>query len=122
MRVVIVEDNVMLAEGITLLLTTEGIEVAATVGDATAFVAAVREHTPDAAVVDVRLPPSYRDEGIRAALDARKICPGLPVLVFSQYVEETYASELLADRAGGLGYLLKDRVGRVGEFLDALYR
>lgn len=122
MRVVVVEDNVMLAEGLALLLSKEGIEVAAVTGDADGFVAAVRAHQPDAAVVDVRLPPSFRDEGVRAAVRARAVQPGLPVLVFSQYVEETYAAELLADRKGGLGYLLKDRVGRVEEFLDALYR
>jgi DNA-binding NarL/FixJ family response regulator len=120
MRIVIAEDNVILAEGLALLLRTEGHEVVATAGDADAFVAAVVEHRPDATVVDVRLPPSFRDEGIRAALRVREAIPGLPVLVFSQYVEQTYAMELLADRRGGVGYLLKDRVARVAEFLQAL--
>lgn len=122
MRVVIVEDNVMLAEGLGLLLGREGIDVVATASDGPAFVAAVAEHRPDVAVVDVRLPPTFSDEGIRAALEARAARPDLPVLVFSQYVEETYAAELLSDRRGGVGYLLKDRVGRVEEFLDALHR
>lgn len=122
MRVVIVEDNVMLAEGLGLVLTTAGIEVAGTAVDAAGFLTAVDEHQPDACVVDVRLPPSYRDEGVRAALAARRARPGLPVLVFSQYVEETYAGELLSDGNGGVGYLLKDRVARVEEFLDALRR
>lgn len=122
MRVVIAEDNVVLAEGLSLLLTSSGFEVVAVAGDGTAFVSAVQEHRPDVAVVDVRMPPTFRDEGIRAALEARKAQPGLPILVFSQYVEETYAGELLADRGGGIGYLLKDRVGRVDEFIDALRR
>ncbi|MGH3096887.1 MAG: LuxR C-terminal-related transcriptional regulator [Streptosporangiales bacterium] len=122
MRVVIVEDNVMLAEGLALLLTKERVDVVATVGDVNGFLGAVREYRPDAAVVDVRLPPTFRDEGVRAALAAREMQPQLPILVFSQYVEETYAAELLGDRNGGVGYLLKDRVGRVEEFLDALHR
>jgi DNA-binding NarL/FixJ family response regulator len=91
-------------------------------GDGEAFVQAVLQHKPDVTVVDVRMPPTFRDEGIRAALEARRAQPGLPILVFSQYVEETYAGELLADRRGGIGYLLKDRVGRVDEFIDALRR
>jgi DNA-binding NarL/FixJ family response regulator len=119
---VIAEDNVLLAEGLQLLLDRAGIEVAATVGDATGFVAAVTDHDPDATIVDVRLPPGYKDEGIRAALAARKLRPGLPVLVLSQYVESTYASELIADGTSGIGYLLKDRVSRVAEFIDALRR
>lgn len=120
MRIVIAEDNVILAEGLALLLRTEGHEVLAVAGDGDGFVAAVAQHRPDATVVDVRLPPSFRDEGIRAALRVREAVPGLPVLVFSQYVEQTYAVELLADQRGGVGYLLKDRVARVAEFRNAL--
>lgn len=122
MRVVIAEDNVMLAEGLALVLASAGIEVVATTDNHDAFVDAVATHQPDVAVVDVRLPPTFRDEGIRAALAARRSRPGLPVLVFSQYVEETYARELLADGGDGIGYLLKDRVARVDEFLTALRR
>ncbi|MGW5642659.1 response regulator transcription factor [Saccharopolyspora sp. NPDC003752] len=122
MRVVIVEDNVILAEGLKLLLSTAGIEVTAVVAEAEPFLDLIEAEAPDAAVVDVRLPPSFRDEGVRAALRARRIRPGLPVLVFSQYVEETYARELLSDGRGAVGYLLKDRVSRVDEFVDALRR
>jgi DNA-binding NarL/FixJ family response regulator len=122
LRVVIAEDNVLLSEGLNLLLRSSGIEVVATSIDATAFVAAVREHRPDVTIVDVRLPPTFRDEGLRAALEVRAEFPGLPVLVLSQYVEETYAGELLADGGGAVGYLLKDRVSRVDEFVDALRR
>ncbi len=122
MRVVIAEDNAVLAEGLNLLLTTNGFEVAAVAGDGEEFVRAVKEHRPDVTVVDVRMPPTFRDEGIHAALEARRIQPGLPVLVFSQYVEETYAGELLAGGGGGVGYLLKDRVSRVAEFIEALHR
>ncbi|MFW5417501.1 response regulator transcription factor [Nocardiopsis sp. CNT-189] len=122
MRVVIVEDSAILAEGLELLLTSSGLEVAAVTGDAESFLAAVAEHRPDAAVVDVRLPPSFTDEGVHAALAARRIVPALPVLVFSQYVERVYARDLLSDGAGGVGYLLKDRVARVDDFLDALRR
>ena len=122
MRVVVVEDNRILAEGIGLLLTGAGFEVAAIVADAEAFVAAVEEHKPDVTVVDVRLPPTFTDEGLRAAIAVRRSRPGQPVLVFSQYVEEVYAAELLAAGSEGVGYLLKDRVARVEEFLDALRR
>ncbi|WP_232665544.1 response regulator transcription factor [Pseudonocardia sp. TRM90224] len=122
MQVVIVEDNVLLSAGLELILDTRGIEVAACVGDAPTFLAAVEEHRPDAAIVDVRLPPTFRDEGIKAALQARRNRPELPVLVLSQYVEQDYARELLSDGRGGVGYLLKDRVSRVGEFVDALER
>ncbi|MFE4971546.1 response regulator transcription factor [Kitasatospora sp. NPDC056651] len=122
MRVVIAEDNVLLSSGLELLLTAKGFEVAAITGDAPGFAAAVAEHRPDVAIVDVRLPPGFRDEGIRAAIRARRRHPGLPVLVLSQYVERQYAGELLSDGRGGVGYLLKDRVSRVGEFTDALRR
>ncbi|MEU4419654.1 response regulator transcription factor [Actinoplanes sp. NPDC024001] len=122
MRVVIAEDNVLLSSGLELLLARRGFEVVATATDADAFLAAVGEHRPDVTIVDVRLPPSFRDEGIRAALRARRDHPGLPVLVLSQYVEHEYASELLASAPTGVGYLLKDRVSRVDEFVDALRR
>ncbi|MFC9330564.1 LuxR C-terminal-related transcriptional regulator [Kitasatospora sp. NPDC057015] len=122
MRVVIAEDNVLLANGLELLLTAKGFHVAAITQDAPGFAAAVDEHRPDVTVVDVRLPPTYRDEGIHAAIRARRRHPGLPVLVLSQYVEQQYAGELLSDGRGGIGYLLKDRVSRVGEFVDALRR
>lgn len=117
-----VEDNPILAEGINLLLTEAGFEVVAVANNPAEFVAAVAEHRPDVTVVDVRLPPTFTDEGLRAAIQVRKDIPGLPVLVFSQYVEEVYAAELLASGTGGVGYLLKDRVSRVEEFLDALRR
>ena len=122
MRVVIAEDNVLLSAGLELLLTTRGFEVAEIAGDAAAFAAAVERHRPDLAIVDVRLPPHFRDEGIHAAIEARRRHDALPVLVLSQYVEQDYAGELLADGRGGVGYLLKDRVGRVSEFVDALHR
>ncbi|UNS95159.1 response regulator transcription factor [Streptomyces tubbatahanensis] len=122
MRVVIVEDNVLLSSGLELLLNSQGFEVAAIAGDAPGFLAAVDAHRPDVAVVDVRLPPTFRDEGIRAAAQARRDHPGLPVLVLSQYVEPDYAGRLLADPQGGIGYLLKDRVSRIPAFTDALRR
>ncbi|MFE3460275.1 LuxR C-terminal-related transcriptional regulator [Nocardiopsis aegyptia] len=122
MRVVIAEDNVLLSAGLELLLTTRGFEVAEIAGSAEAFAAAVERHRPDLAIVDVRLPPDFRDEGIHAAIEARRRHDALPVLVLSQYVEQDYAGELLADGRGGVGYLLKDRVGRVSEFVDALHR
>ncbi|GAA2444743.1 response regulator transcription factor [Actinomadura vinacea] len=122
MRIVIAEDNVLLREGLVLLLTTDGHEVVAVAEGGPDVLPALLEHRPDVAVLDVRLPPGFRDEGLRAAIAARKELPGLPVLVLSQYVEETYAAELLAGGAQGIGYLLKDRVGRVEEFLDALRR
>jgi DNA-binding NarL/FixJ family response regulator len=121
-RVVIAEDNVLLSTGLELLLNRAGFHIAAVADDAAGFLAAVREHRPDVTIVDVRLPPSFRDEGIRAALRARREHPGLPVLVLSQYVEQQYAAELLSTAGGGIGYLLKDRVSRVDEFVDALRR
>ena len=122
MRVVIAEDNALLREGLVLLLTTAGHEVAAVAGAEPEILPALRAHRPDIAVLDVRMPPGFRDEGLRAALAARQEMPDLPVLVLSQYVEQSYAAELLSGGAGGVGYLLKDRVGRVEEFLDALDR
>jgi DNA-binding NarL/FixJ family response regulator len=122
MRVVIAEDLVLLREGLERLLRDGGAEVVAAVGDAASFLDAVEALDPDVAVVDVRLPPDYHDEGLRAALEARRRRPGLGVLVLSQYVEPGYAAELLADGHGGVGYLLKERVGEVREFLDALAR
>ncbi|MGW8763986.1 response regulator [Streptomyces sp. NPDC055815] len=122
MRVVIAEDNVLLASGLELLLGSQGFEVAAIAADAPGFLAAVETHRPDVTIVDVRLPPGFRDEGIRAALRARRDRPGLPVLVLSQYVEQEYAGRLLSDAGGGIGYLLKDRVSRIAEFTEALRR
>ncbi|MFI0451389.1 response regulator [Actinomadura sp. 6N118] len=122
MQVVIAEDNVLLAGGLELLLAAKGFQVCAVTGDAPGLLAAIDEHRPDVTIVDVRLPPTFRDEGIRAALEARRRHDGLPVLVLSQYVEREYAGELLSDGRGGIGYLLKDRIGRVGEFVDAVRR
>ena len=122
MRVIILEDNPILAEGLSLLLDNSGFQVAATATDADEFAKAIAEHEVDIAVVDVRLPPTFTDEGLRAAIEARRVRPGLPVLVFSQYVEEVYAAELLAAGSEGVGYLLKDRVSRVDEFLEAVRR
>ena len=122
MRIVIVEDNVLLARGLRLLLDLEGFEVTSTVDTAAAFLDAVTADRPDVAVVDVRLPPTYRDEGVRAAIEVRRRQPGFPVLVLSQYVEHSYAAELLSQGERGMGYLLKDRVSRVSDFLDALSR
>ncbi|MEV0250149.1 response regulator transcription factor [Nocardia sp. NPDC050712] len=122
MRVMIAEDDALLREGLVLLLSTAGIEVVAAVDNAEDFLTAVTADRPDAVVVDVRLPPTFTDDGLRAAVRARGIHPGLPVLVLSSYVEDSYAAELLGDGAGGVGYLLKERVGKVDRFLDSLRR
>jgi DNA-binding NarL/FixJ family response regulator len=122
MRVVIAEDDTLLREGLVLLLGNEGIDVAAAVDNADDFLAAVSDRRPDAAVVDVRLPPSFSNEGLRAAAEARRRIPRLPILVLSAYVEDSYVTDLLATGAGGIGYLLKERVGKVATFLDALHR
>ncbi|GGK85788.1 DNA-binding response regulator [Sphaerisporangium melleum] len=122
MRVVIAEDSVLLREGLVRLLGDGGIETVAAVGDGPGLVEAVRVHRPDLAVVDVRMPPSHTDEGLRAALEARSLMPGLAVLVLSQYVEERYATELIGRGAAAVGYLLKERVADVGEFLAAVRR
>jgi DNA-binding NarL/FixJ family response regulator len=121
-RVVIADDSVLLREGIIRLLAETGHEVVAAVGDGPSLVSAVVEHLPDVSIVDVRMPPSHTDEGLRAAVQARATVPGTPVLVLSQYVEVSYADDLLADGRGGIGYLLKDRVSDVGDFLDGLSR
>jgi DNA-binding NarL/FixJ family response regulator len=121
-RVVIAEDLALLRDGITRLLTEHGFDVVAAVADAEAFLAAVEEHRPDVCVVDVRLPPAFKDEGVRAALEVRRQHGDLPILVLSQYVERTYAAELLSDGRGGVGYLLKDRVADVRDFVDAVRR
>ena len=122
MRVVIAEDLFLLREGLIRLLEAYGFEVAAAVDNARDFLAAVRSDGCDVAVVDVRLPPTFTDEGLRAALAARAEIPGLPILVVSQYVEQLYARELLADGAGAVGYLLKDRVLDGAQFTDAVTR
>ncbi|TYB38861.1 response regulator [Actinomadura chibensis] len=122
MRVVIAEDSVLLRAGLIKLLETSGFEVAAAVGEAEGLLAAVREHRPDAAIVDVRMPPGFTDEGVRAALVMRRESPEVAVLLLSQYVEERYAADLLSTSTSGIGYLLKDRVADVSVFLDALRR
>ena len=119
-RVVIAEDLFLLRDGLVRLLEAHGFEIAAAVGNAPGLLRALLEHRPDVAIVDVRLPPTFTDDGLRAALEARRQVPGLPVLVLSQYVEQLYARELLADQAGGVGYLLKDRVFNDDQFVDAL--
>ncbi|MCX4557821.1 response regulator transcription factor [Streptomyces phaeochromogenes] len=122
MRVVIAEDSALLRDGLAQLLQLRGVDVAAAVGDAEALLAAVAEHRPDAAVVDIRLPPTQTDEGLRAAVRLRADHPGTGVLIFSQYVETKYAEQLLGTNPGGVGYLLKERVVDIAEFVDALER
>jgi DNA-binding NarL/FixJ family response regulator len=119
---VIAEDLALLRDGLSRLLRDNGITVVAAVPDGDSLVREVVARKPDLAVVDIRLPPGYRDEGLRAALEARRQVPGTAVLVVSQYVEQTYAEELLADRGGGVGYLLKDRIMHVADFLEAVRR
>ena len=120
MRIVIAEDSVLLRKGLELLLTDAGHEVVVTVDNAPALLDAVTAYEPDLAIVDVRMPPTFTDEGVRAAVIIRAQNPGVQVLVLSQYVEERYAGELIADRSAGLGYLLKDRVADVDTFLAAV--
>ena len=120
MRVVVAEDLFLLREGLVRLLQAHGLEIAAAVDSAPGLLEAMLECRPDVAIVDVRLPPTFTDDGLRAALAARQQIPGLPVLVLSQYVEQLYARELLADHAGGVGYLLKDRVFNDDQFIDAV--
>jgi len=119
-RVILADDSVLLREGLVRLLEETGAEVVAAVGDGPSLVRAVTEHRPDVAVVDVRMPPSHTDEGLRAAVEVRRTVPETALLVLSQYVEVAYADELLAGGAGGIGYLLKDRVADVDTFLSAL--
>ena len=118
----IVEDLALLRDGLTRMLSDNDCEVIAAVDEPDAFLDAIDADRPDVAIVDVRLPPTFNDEGVRAAIEARRRHPGLPVLILSQYVEQTYAAELLADGDGGVGYLLKDRVANVAEFVDAVRR
>jgi DNA-binding NarL/FixJ family response regulator len=120
MRVVIAEDSALLREGLSRLLVEAGFDVVASVADGELAIRAVAEHQPDIAVLDVRMPPTFTDEGLRAALVIRSEWPGIGLMVFSQYVEERYAIELLAKQTRGTGYLLKDRVADVDEFVDAL--
>ena len=122
MRIVIAEDSVLLRAGLTRILAEAGEDVVATVGDADELIVAVHRHQPDLAVVDVRMPPTHTDDGLRAAITIRSRWPHIGILVLSQYVEETYATELLANDTRGLGYLLKDRIADVGEFLGAVRR
>jgi DNA-binding NarL/FixJ family response regulator len=121
-RVVIAEDSVLLREGIARLLADEGIEVVEAVGDGAGLLDATTRHRPDLAIVDVRMPPTHTDEGLRAAIEARSRVPEMAILVLSQYVEERYASELLAAEGSGIGYLLKERVADVGEFVASVWR
>jgi DNA-binding NarL/FixJ family response regulator len=122
MRVVIAEDAAMMREGLVRLLTDRGFEVCAAVADADALRSAIAAAVPDVAIIDIRMPPTHTDEGLRAAIDIRRDHPDVGVLVFSQYVETRYATRLLADRPAGVGYLLKDRVADVADFVDALTR
>jgi DNA-binding NarL/FixJ family response regulator len=121
-RAVIAEDLALLRDGLVRLLTSHDIEVVAALGDGPSVAGALLDHRPEVAVLDVRLPPTFTNEGLLAAIEARKRLPGLPILVLSQYVEPLYARELLSDKAGGLGYLLKDRVMDVDQFIDAVRR
>lgn len=122
MRIVIAEDDPLLREGLALLLRAEGLDVVATAPDAADFLVAIDTHKPDVAIVDVRMPPTHTDEGIVAAVEARRRLPGLAVLVLSAYVEQAFATDLLSHGSSRLGYLLKERVGRVQEFMTALHR
>jgi DNA-binding NarL/FixJ family response regulator len=122
MRIVIAEDSAVIRAGLTEILTDRGHHVAAAVGDAGALLAAVGEHQPDVAIVDVRMPPEHTDEGLRAAIAIRRAHPRIGILVFSQYIETRYAADLLRMSPGGVGYLLKDRVADVAEFTDAIAR
>ena len=122
MRVVIAEDLALLRDGLTRLLEAFDFQVVEAVDNGPALLPALIRHRPDVAVIDVRLPPTFTDEGLQAAIAARTAVPGLPVLVLSQHVEPMYARELLTDRMGGVGYLLKDQVSHVGQFVDAVRR
>jgi len=120
LQVVLAEDLFLLRDGLSRLLSAHGFQIAAAVDSAPGLLRALLEHRPDVAVVDVRMPPGFGDDGLQAALEARRQVPGLPVLLLSQYVEQLYARELLADQMGGVGYLLKDRVFNDDQFVDAI--
>jgi DNA-binding NarL/FixJ family response regulator len=120
LQVVVAEDLFLLRDGLTRLLSAHGFQIAAAVDTAPGLLRALLEHRPDVAVVDVRMPPGFADDGLQAALEARRQVPGLPVLLLSQYVEQLYAREMLADQMGGVGYLLKDRVFTDDQFVDAI--
>ncbi len=122
MRIVIADDSVLLREGLQLLLAEAGHDVVAAVGDGPALVEAARSHRPDLSIVDVRMPPSHTDEGLRAVVEVRGEWPDARVIVLSQYVELSYAEDLLADGVGGIGYLLKDRVSDIEDFLESVER
>jgi DNA-binding NarL/FixJ family response regulator len=122
MRIVIAEDGVLLRAGLIRLLAEGGHDVVSAVGDAEALIVAVEQHQPDLAVVDVRMPPTHTDDGLRAAIEIRSRWPQVGILVLSQYVEERYATELLTGDTGGIGYLLKERVADIGDFLSAVVR
>ncbi len=122
LRAVVADDSILLRDGVVRLLVDSGIDVVAAVGDAQTLLEAVAVHMPDIALVDVRMPPTHTDEGIRAAIEIRRAHPGVAVLVLSQYVEERYAGELLSGDVGGIGYLLKDRVMDIAEFIAAVRR
>jgi DNA-binding NarL/FixJ family response regulator len=121
-RAVIAEDLALLRDGLVRLLSAHEIEIVEAVEDGPSLLGALAAHRPDVAVVDVRLPPTFTNEGLKAAIEARRQVPGMPILVLSQYVEPLYARELLSDKNGGVGYLLKDRVMEVGQFVDAVRR
>ena len=122
MRVVIAEDLALLRDGLARLLRDNGFEVVAAVEDGASLLRVIEEKRPDIAIVDIRLPPTFRDEGLRAALELRERAPNTAILIVSQYVEHTYANELLADGRGGIGYLLKDRIMDVDDFVDTVRR
>jgi DNA-binding NarL/FixJ family response regulator len=122
LRVLIAEDLALLRDGLTRLLRDNGFDVVDAVADGSALIHAAKRERPDIAIVDIRLPPTFRDEGLRAALELRETLPEMAILVVSQYVEHTYAAELLATGGGGIGYLLKDRIMNVDEFVDAVRR
>jgi DNA-binding NarL/FixJ family response regulator len=122
MRILLADDAVLLREGLVRLLTEQGHEVVAVVGDGPSLVSSALSLRPDVSIVDIRMPPTHTDEGLRAAVAIRQAWPGAPILLLSQYVEVSYADDLLADRRGAVGYLLKDRVADISEFTDALHR
>lgn len=122
MRIVIAEDDTLLRQGLVLIVENEGIDVVAALDNGDELLAVLEDYRPDAAVLDVRMPPTHTDEGIRTAVAARRLIPDLPVLVLSAYVEQAFASDLLGVGARGIGYMLKERVGRVSEFVAALHR